>query len=217
MAFALLLLSMIASTPTTTTVTPSITKAASTPQSSKETIQSAQKYHNRVFMGYVLLLVLTAFVTYWVWSSGNKVQDAIQVEAGARIEEAKRKTAELERETLKLRQDLADRRITKEQHDILVHILSKRRGRIIIETMSTGESGLFAADILQTFIDSGWEISDKHFPQGVVWIGLILYETSDPNALTVADALKAAGIPFKIGNEKREKATIMVGGKPPMF
>lgn len=93
MAFVLLLLSIIASTATATTPTPSSVKTAPTPQSSNEVIQAAQRFHNRVFVGYVLLLLLTVFGTYWVWSSGNKVQDAVQADASARIEEAKKGAA----------------------------------------------------------------------------------------------------------------------------
>jgi hypothetical protein len=83
--------------------------------------------------------------------------------------------------------------------------------------MGDAESGLFAGDLLKTFTDAGWKIGGTNLPLGVVWIGLILYNTADPDALAVADALNAAKIPFSIGTERREKATIMVGGKPPIF
>lgn len=125
--------------------------------------------------------------------------------------------AGLVRENLILQQKLANRRISKEQHKILVDFLSKRPGQIIIETMGDSESGLFASDILKTFEDSGWTIGGKNFPLGVIWTGLIVYNSDDPDALTVAEAFKAAGIPFAIGNEKRAKATIMVGGRPAIF
>lgn len=121
MALVLLLLSMIASTPTTATVTPNSHSATSSPQASKDAIQGAQEVHNRVFTGYVLLLFLTVVGTYWVWSSGNKAQDAVQADANARILEAeavaakaqgeasiaKQKTQEIERDNLTLRGNVA--------------------------------------------------------------------------------------------------------------
>lgn len=131
--------------------------------------------------------------------------------------EANERSAELERENLILQQKLANRRITKPQHDFLVNFLSKKRGQVIIETMGDSESGLFAADILKTFEDSKWAIGGKHFPLGVVWTGLIVFDSKDPDALTIVQAFQAAGIPVSVGTEKRVKATIMIGGKPPIF
>jgi hypothetical protein len=184
--------------------------------------------------GIALTLLVAFACTVVVIKAGNRkdeltgiedLQKAKQIadttklagEANEQAGIANERAAELEKENLILQQKLANRRITKAQHDVLVAFLSKKRGRIIIETMSDSESGLFAADFLKTFTDSGWEIAGKHFPLAVVWTGLILYNSADPDALTVAKALKLAGIPFSIGTEQRDKATIMVGGKPPMF
>jgi hypothetical protein len=86
MAAVLFLLVMMANPVTTTTVMPNSSNATSTNQSSiGETIKAAQIRHNRIFGAYVLILVLTVLGTYLVWSSGNKVQDAIQADANARI------------------------------------------------------------------------------------------------------------------------------------
>ncbi len=137
--------------------------------------------------------------------------------ARERASEANKQAARLENENLILQQKLANRRISAEQHRVLVDLLSKKRGQIIIETMADSESGLFAADILKTFEDSGWTIGGKHFPLGVIWTGLIVYTPDAPDALIIAKAFKAAGIPFSMGTEKRLRATIMVGGKPAIF
>jgi len=131
--------------------------------------------------------------------------------------QAQERAANLERENVTLQQKLANRRLTKAQHDFLVDFLSKRRGTIIIESMGDSESGMYAADFLKTFTDAGWTNGGTFFPLGKVWIGLIVYLSADPDALTIADSLKGAGIPFSIGNEKRDKATILIGGKAPMF
>ena len=142
--------------------------------------------------------------------------------AKQRADEIEKENLELkqklvDKEKLELEQKLANRRITEKQHKILVDILSKKPGRIIIETMGDPESGLFAEDILRTFIDSGWELQGRLLPQGVVWTGLIFYKSPDPDAATVMQALKCAGIPSSVGSETRATATIIVGGKPPLF
>jgi hypothetical protein len=70
---------------------------------------------------------------------------------------------------------------------------------------------------VKTFTDSKWGIRGKLLPLGVVWTGLIVYKSPDPDAAIVVQALKAAMIPFSVRSETRDKATIMVGGNPPLF
>ncbi|MDP2339078.1 MAG: hypothetical protein Q8N05_22010 [Bacteroidota bacterium] len=127
------------------------------------------------------------------------------------------RAAEVEKQNAELRVKFASRRINENQYKVLIQELSKSPSSFNMETMGDPESGLFAADILKTFLDSGWAIDKKEFPLGVIWTGIILFQTNDPAVLHVADALKKAGIDFKIGNEFREKVTIMIGGKPPVF
>ncbi|MGN8064385.1 hypothetical protein ACTJK4_22235 [Ralstonia sp. 22111] len=125
--------------------------------------------------------------------------------------------AEVEKQNIELRRKFANRRITAEQHRALVAILSKRPSSFNIEAMSDSESGLYAADILKTFTDAGWVVDKKEFPMGVIWTGLNVFLSGDPATAEIAKALRDAGIPFSIGNQHRDKATIMVGGKPPVF
>jgi len=127
------------------------------------------------------------------------------------------RAAEVERQNTELRIKFSNRRISEKQYKILIQELSKTPSSFNMETMGDPESGIYAADILKTFLDSSWKIDKKEFPLGVIWTGIILYQTNDPAALIIADALKKAGIDFKIGNEFRDKVTIMVGGKPPVF
>lgn len=127
------------------------------------------------------------------------------------------RAAEVEKQNTELRIKFANRRIDEKQHEILVHELAKRPSSFNIETMGDPESGLYAADILKTLTDANWTIDQKSFPLGVIWTGIIIFQTNDPAAVTLADALTKAGIKFSIGNEHREKVTIMVGGKPPVF
>ena len=132
---------------------------------------------------------------------------------------ANERAAKLERENLDLRTKIAGRRITPEQHDILVSELSKNPGAFHIQTMTDGESVLYAADLSKTFKEAHWTSDTPEFPLGEVWHGLILMQTDDPAGLRIGVALRAANIPFSIGDDqhKKEKATILVGAKPPPF
>lgn len=105
------------------------------------------------------------------------------------------------------------------QHDILFDNLSKEPSSFNIQSMSDGESALYASDIFKTLLDSHWTVDKKEFSLGEVWIGLIILQTDDPAAYRIALALKAAQIPFSIGDteHKKDKATILVGANPPPF
>ena len=127
------------------------------------------------------------------------------------------RAAEVEKQNIELRIKFSSRHIDKKQYNILFSELTKNPSSSNIQTMGDPESGMYAADILKIFLDSGWKVDKKEFPMGVIWEGIIIFQTNDPAALHIADALKAAGISFKIGNEFHEKATIMIGGKPQTF
>ncbi|HEY6168425.1 MAG TPA: hypothetical protein VI454_10325 [Verrucomicrobiae bacterium] len=51
-------------------------------------IEAATRAHNWVYAGYVLVLLLAAFFTWYAWRTGNRVQEAIRADADARIAEA---------------------------------------------------------------------------------------------------------------------------------
>jgi vacuolar-type H+-ATPase subunit E/Vma4 len=72
----------------------------------------------------------------------EQIKSKALVEAEKSAALASRQAAEMEKEYLELKQQLANRRITKKQHKVLVDILSKKAGRIIIETM--GRPGIGA-------------------------------------------------------------------------
>jgi hypothetical protein len=129
---------------------------------------------------------------------------------------ANERAAKLERENLDLRTQIAGRRITPQQHEILVSELSKNPGFFHIQSMLEGESVLYASDLSKTLKDANWTSDTPEFPLGEVWHGLVIFQTDDPAALRIAEALKAADIPFSIGDaeHKKEKATILVGQNP---
>ncbi|MFV8372866.1 hypothetical protein [Flavobacterium sp. LB2P74] len=146
-------------------------------------------------------------------SNANK----IAAEANESAAKSNLRALQVEKQNIELRIKFSSRHIDKEQYDILVSELSKNPSSFNIQTMGDPESGMYAADILRTFLDSGWKVDKKEFSMGVIWEGINIFQTNDPAALHIADALKEAEISFKIGNEFHEKATIMIGGKPQTY
>jgi hypothetical protein len=124
---------------------------------------------------------------------------------------------DLEKQNTELKLKFSNRRINEEQYKVLFSELSKHPSSFNIETMGDPESALYAADFLKLFQNAGWQVDQKNFPLGVIWVGVIIFQTNDPSAVIVTDALKKASIEFNIGNQFREKVTLMIGGKPPVF
>jgi len=60
-----------------TTRSIAMANTASFQEVGKDAVEVATKQHNWVFAAYMLLVVLGAFFTYWLWDSGNKVQKAL--------------------------------------------------------------------------------------------------------------------------------------------
>lgn len=205
---------------------------------SQDTADSIYTYSN---IALIIGAIITVIATIGVFYSGGirerysneriasneRLTAAAQAEAAIANENAAKasesaaqsnlKAAEVERQNTELRIKFANRRIDEKQYDILVEELRKNPSPFNIETMSDPESGLYAADIVRVLTAANWTVERKTFPLGVIWHGIIIYQTNDPAASHLADALKKAGIQFHIGTEFRDKVTIMVGGKPPVF
>jgi hypothetical protein len=172
--------------------------------------------------------ISSAFISAWV---GYQITDSVQrdatvkiAEAQARGDEAKaeagranERAEELSKENLDLRQRIAPRRITREQHDVIVNALRNAPATFDIEVMGDGESGAFASDIFKTLTDAGWTAGQKSFPLGEIWTGLSVFTTNDPAAIELIKAFQAAQIFVAVGNSPRPRATIMVGAKPAAF
>ncbi len=103
MAAVLLLIAMMASPITTARTTSSVMRTNNS--SGEVPVRTAQVRHNWIFGAYVLLLGLTVIGTYLVWSSGNKVQDAIQSDATARIAEAQSTASQADARSRQLEKD----------------------------------------------------------------------------------------------------------------
>lgn len=67
--------------------------AAQSSNSSASAIERAANLHAWLFVAYLGVLVLAAVLTWLVWHSGNKLQDAIRVDSEASIAAARRDAA----------------------------------------------------------------------------------------------------------------------------
>lgn len=49
----------------------------------KNPVEGRTRRHNLAFAGFMVLVLPGALITCWLWSSGNRVQEAIHVDADA--------------------------------------------------------------------------------------------------------------------------------------
>ncbi|MFZ0911770.1 MAG: hypothetical protein WBQ76_11380 [Candidatus Korobacteraceae bacterium] len=185
-------------------------------------IEAATERHGRIFAAYIVALVVTALVvtlfTWLVWDSGNKVQDALQTEANARIgeanakaDQAKEQTAKIEKENIVLRSDLNTEmgKVAGLQKDAANAKAAQQKVEIELakqqELAATAERNLlqFKEQMKDRTISNGQadamvakldEMFKKGFPRGKV---LIKWATSTPDAwplvLRLKEILKTAG------------------------
>ncbi len=135
------------------------------------------------FWTYIVVLVLAAILTFLVWHSGNKLQDAIRTDAevkiatsnavaenarrdaalanestaklSLRIEEEARKRAEAENALLQLQQRLQPRRLPRET--FLNALRDKPKGSVVILYQNEDpEAWWFAIDIAAQLNAAGW-------------------------------------------------------------
>jgi hypothetical protein len=148
-------------------------------------------------------------------AAANAMGETAKADAALANERAK----EMERGNLELRSKLAGRRVTAEQHKILVEELAKIPAHFDVAVMQDPESVMFALDVEKTLADAGWIRDQRETPISEFWTGLVLLQTDDPAGLRLLEALQKSGLSFGIGDDayKREKATLMVGSKPAAF
>ncbi len=76
--------------------------AISSSSSKDDPVAAATRFHTGVFIAYVVILALAALFQWWVWSTGNRLQDAIRTNSDARIVEAKAEGAKANERAEKL-------------------------------------------------------------------------------------------------------------------
>lgn len=136
--------------------------------------------------------------------------------ANERAAEANLLSAKVEKENIELRVKFSNRHIDQAQYRVMIDELAKHKATINIEHFGDAEAIFYRDDIVKTLTDAGWKIGKTEWPLAEVWTGLVIFQTNDPSALVLADALTSAGIPFSIGDRKRDITTLMIGRKPPI-
>jgi hypothetical protein len=144
-------------------------------------IDALARQHTRIFAGNMVLILLGALFTYWVWRSGNRVQEAIRSDADARIEEAKAAAAQANQraaeaqyaaereqvERLRLEAQIAPRRLAATQQHAITQAASRFRGRAV-GVVSYGmdpEGAVLAAQIIHSLREAGMNVHDARLSQ----------------------------------------------------
>ena len=100
---------------------------AKSTSSSVSSIESAVKSNNLLFFAYVSVALLVVVLTVLLWRSGNRVQEAVRVDADARIEEARNDAAAARRDTAQLAVNLAEEQTLTAEVDPINWTADQRR------------------------------------------------------------------------------------------
>jgi hypothetical protein len=178
------------------------------PSSTQTAIESAEKFHRRVFAAYIIILLFTAIATWLVWRSGNRVQDAIRDDADERMTALKgevarqqERAAVAERALLELQDRVAWRRLPKENQADIVSRLSRFSGQLVSLWYNVGdhEGALFASDIATLLQMAKWNVfapaSLLSFAGSgrrggtIIGTGVIVTSTGDEASRNASDAI----------------------------
>ena len=179
-----------------------------------------------------LSAVCTLLIGFGVWIevvAGEAIEAKEKAAAKLKLAElnsraamANQKAAEAGAEQARIIKMLSGRRITAEQHQILVSALKGQPMEIAILQTGDPEAAVFAHDIRLTFQAAG--IKTKHgilYGGDPAW-GLVLSAPSDefPGAAPVNEAFAMAGIPVAKGRPEPRTGpglALTVGSRPPAF
>lgn len=212
MARVLLLFALTASAPSTELTIPKTIISTMTTLETESGIAAATRRNGRIFAIYIGVLIISAlviaFLTWLTWDSGNKVQEAIQVEANARIEEARAVAAQANQKAeeerlarVKIEERLAGRQISPEKRDEMVSILKQVPGSVAISGLaSVDESKTYAITIAEIFRQAGWQTVFALVPPG---------PNPPVGVVCKADASKIAGRALKIALTRLPGATVV--------
>jgi|GEM_PF-5128175 hypothetical protein len=149
--------------------------------------------------------------------------------AQAEASKAQERAANLEKEAEEARAEqgriklkLAGRRISAEQHDVIVSLLISYPAPVVVAHASNDpEAAVYAEDIARTLRDASWTVTRSGFigPQPTFGMELMRRKETDPDldAEHISDAFKEAGIPISKGPAGSPFLTINVWNKPPPF
>lgn len=175
----------------------------------------------------VLAAVAVAFTTYAVINTQKReaiasAQEFERYKIGVeeRVADAKKNAENAHLETERLRSQVAWRRISQEQHDILVHALSGHSFSMYFEySQADPEATQFAEDIFRTLKDAP---SINVYPPHPLVIppaptGVTVSGSPDPDRAVLESALTSANIQFRVGDNVTGEPRLSVGSKPTPF
>ncbi len=134
-------------------------------------IDVAVSAHNKIFGWYIVVLTGTVVFSYFVWRSGNRVQEAVRDDALARISEARKEaaaanehaaslaleTAHLHKENLELEAALSPRYI-KDQGAMAKALSAFAETSAMIEYLPDAECQRMAGQINAALQMAGWNV-----------------------------------------------------------
>jgi hypothetical protein len=150
----------------------------------------------------------------------NSEAGAARERAGELEERAEKLAKEAEQARLeqeKLKQQLAWRRLTKDQFDTLVTKLQANPGQISISYLSDPESSVFGREIVTAFRNAGWQVEESsEIIAGSPPFGLFVKIEKAPPIPFVAKALNDIGLPVTVEQgHPHGTFALLVGAKPP--
>lgn len=182
--------------------------------SSLSDVERAAVANTRIFIAYVIVLILaavgTVVFTVWMFRSSGRLQDAIKADADARIEEARLETKKVDERAKRLELQLEESRAEVLKLDTQLRDVEKRQAPrrlgfrafkgvlsghptiTIWHKPNDGEAAQFARDLFFALSEAEW-IVDKldPVPDDVVGEGLL---NGPPEALKKLDPLRRAGV-----------------------
>jgi hypothetical protein len=193
----------------------------------------------RVYIGALIVTALVlAYLAWLVWDAGNKVQDAVQADADAKVAglqkdatdakaaqqrvgfqlaQQQERAATAERSLLALQEKLRTRQLSSEQKTAIKNALKGLPPRQvnILAVMGTQDGALFGHDLAEAIGSGGWTASYLGLESSggeIRGLALVMKDTMHPPAGTVQlqNALKAAGLPAPMWNHAQWGAPVTV-------
>lgn len=183
---------------------------------------------NWLYLVSVGIAAALSVMIYLVSKELNEQHDrelrAFQAESAARVAEAQasaatanERAADAERETERLRQQYAWRRVSQGQIEVLREALAGSEFTVHLQhVLNDPESTVFCEDLRAALTAAGVDVHPQTRMYGPVMpvFGVIIPRTADGRSTRVADALRAVGIDSTPG-EPSDRVIVRVGSRPP--
>jgi hypothetical protein len=183
----------------------------------------------RVYLGALIITAMVlAYLAWLVWDAGNRVQDAVQADADAKVAglqkdatdakaaqqrvetklaEQQERAATAERSLLALQEHLRTRQLSSEQKVAIKNALIGLHARQvnIFAVVGTQDGAIFGRDLAEAIVGGGWTASflgQESSGGEIRGLALVMKDTTHPPQGTVQlqNALKAAGLAAPMWN-----------------